>query len=898
LEKNPGGKCKMNKKILDALRRFSKLVVTFVLIIVFFSTYNIFLIDTSLEGLRFSLAQTAYAYDIKGIDGLDIVLTRALTNEATAADLSPQDLIALEFVKNIATSGKSYKQLEDVTNSLRQVIKNKENKRGWPLSILDNLNALFNKGIKYLIHLPQYLQEHKGKPLTKDGQELFNKAKEEEKANKLKEAENYYNEFIKKYPDYEKIALIKLRLAYCLQKEREFNKAAAIYREIVKSYPIERESDIAQSLLSLLSQRDKLMARMDVILAKTADLSPKDKVAAQKAYYELGVINSQLLDFEEARKFFKRAKKVMPESDLGAKSLFNAAWAIKQMGDLEKSLAEFKELSKNKRSVLALNSDYQVADIYYKEGRYQEAIDKYLEVANKSKLEGVSALCLFQAGAAYMYELNNDLKANEIFALLAKKYPKSIYAKYLAPGNPVYLFLTYLVPRATRVVAWRAGGLLCLSGYSGKLAKLTVKMDEEALTRSLNAWLREELPDTVGNLYVDIKGAEIKFKDNLATGSGEITMGKYNVYGEAEGKVNITKDGDIDPAITRARLAKIPIHPVLINNPLRGLSQIGKKNFPITLKEVSIKKEEIFAEAYGGKNILERCKKSIREYSGVESEITDLKDAAQKDYYYKFFRERFPESDFSPNPTFTERDLFLDFFTRMYLYSGFKLLETVKDTKLDYERSIRTVGMLGVKEVKFGVNYTAEAINTALSRFVTREFPLLINGEYYFDVKAFEIHFTDSGEINFQGTLSLSSKKESPSFTDLDLKGRAVLSIDKGTGLPIVQFKEASINNISFPVEKLNLVSKRWLSLLRDSNVPLKLKEIRINAAGISLRGRGANDFVSRLFGDPDIFTIFMIREHDLKIAGIEKIKARPLDITDFWAGRGLQELGREGYGK
>lgn len=875
----------MNIKIVNTLRRYHRLIVAFIVIISFFSSYNIFLIDATLEDLRFSLSQTAFAYDIKDTDGLDIILTRALAEEVAPITLASQDLMGLELATGIVTTGKSYRQLPDMTTSLRAVIKDKEDRRGMALTVLDTINSAFKKGVKYLTHLPQHLKARKAKPIAKEGLELFNKAKGLEKEYKLREAIACYSDFIKKYPAYERIALAKLRLAYCFQRIGEIDKAGAIYRQIIKNYPDEKESDIARSLLSQLAQRDKLVARMNAILAKTADLSVEDKEAAQSAYYELGAINAQLMDFEEAKKFFKRASEIDPQSELGVKSLFNYAWACKQTGDLKASLAGFNEIAKNKENVLASNSEYQVADIHHKEGRYQESINMYLEVANKSKNDSVSALCLFQAGASYMYDLNDDEKAKAIFAMLTSKYPNSLYAKYLMPSNPVGIFITYLVPRATRVVAWRAGGLLCLSGYSGEISKFSIKMDEGTLNRSFNKWLRGELPDTVGNLYVNILGAEVKLKDNLAAGSGNITMGKFDVRGEAEGKAIVTEDGQADAVITRARLAKIPIHPKLINNSLAGLSLIAKKNFPIMVKDVSIKKEEVSAQVYGGKRILERFKRFIRNFSGVEAEISEL-NPTEKDYYYKLFKERFPESQFSPLPAYSAQDIFLDFFTRMYLYSGFKILETVKDTKFDYERSIRTLGQLTVKEVNFGVDYTAQGVNTALERYIAAEFPMVINNEFFFDMKALVLNFTDIGEIQFRATLALSYLEKNPSQSELNLKGIAVMDIDQGSGLPVIKFKEVTLNEERFPVEKMNLVSERCLSLLKDSHVPIKLRKIEINEDGISLKGLGARDFVGRVFRDPDIFTIFMIRDDDLRIAGAEKLKERPKDITAFWRGR------------
>ena len=722
---------------------------------------------------------------------------------------------------------------------------------------------------------------------------ILDKAQELEKKGSFQESLAAYGEFIKKYPNYENIGVVELRTANIYQRLGQYDRAAFICRKIIKEGAGKKEAYIAQFLLFRLQQVDKLKNKMDLLLGKLAELRKEDRAARQSILYQLGAMNLIALNMDEAKKFFKRSVVVDPKSDLAMKAIFNSAWISKEENKMRESEEEFSRIIKEKpTSLLARDCRYQIADILHKEGRYQEAIDTYVKLADEYKGDPVAALCLFQAAASYMYDLNDDEKARELFGKLTKDYPKSIYAKFVAPGNPIGIFVTYLVPRATRVVMWRAGGLLALSGYSGELARFNIKLEEKAFNQTFADWLKKELPDTVGNIYVDIKGTEIEFLKGKGAGKGRITMGKFNVKGEAEGRLELTKEGSINLIVTKAILEKIPIPPFLINNSLTGISLIIRKNFPIIVERIAMDKGEISGEGYGSKRMLKRLQKSAKELLGIEIDVEDLKSESAREKYYKLIKDKFPESEFSPKTSETLEDLFLDFITRMYFYTSFKMLETVKDTKLDYERSVRTLGRLYVKRGKFRVTLKDADINSALAQYIANEFPWIMDKEFMFDVKGFEFNFTNSGKIEFSTHLGLGRVHfpiRAEEVKDLVVEGRVSLIIDKETKLPQVIFESVTLNGRSFPVEKINTVSARCLKLLQDGRAPLWLDEIEITQGAITLTGSGARDFTDRLFNDPKMFVIFQIRNWDLWAAGIQRLRDIPKSgLGDYWRGKGF----------
>ena len=139
------------------ISRFRRVFVLFVLIISFFIFYNTFLIDRTLENLRFSLEQTALAYDTSDLNGLDVLLNQVMVDEITPQKTNVTTIANLEYVRNAISGKKDYHVIDYMKTSLGSVIKEKEEKRGVFLSALDNINQYLRKIFDYLLSLPRHI---------------------------------------------------------------------------------------------------------------------------------------------------------------------------------------------------------------------------------------------------------------------------------------------------------------------------------------------------------------------------------------------------------------------------------------------------------------------------------------------------------------------------------------------------------------------------------------------------------------------------------------------------------------------------------------------------------------------------------------------------------------------
>jgi len=891
----------LNKQtILNIILRFYKLAVVGLIVVGFFSFYNIFLIDSTLENLKYSLEQAVVAYDMEDVNGLDMLIAKAISKEIPPYNIiSRNSVVNLEFAKSIVDEGKSFRQLSHMKVALGSAIKEKEKERGTFLSLIDKINRPIREGFIHLAYIVQSFFRPKPveKPIAEVDVDLFTEFRELEKGKSLKDLISNYSEFITDHPDYKGVSLAKLKLAYTYQRLGEYDVATKLYNEVVREHPNTKESNIANVFLDTLKRKGELSKEINLLIVESHKLPDHEIIKKQEIFYKIGKIYLELFNLKEATKFFKRAVSLDPESLMATKAQYSMAWLLKEQKDLEGSLAIYSKLAAERPDeTMAFDSLYQVATIQHAKGNYQEFISLSLKLAEQYKAyPTIASLCLFQAGASYMYDLNNPEKANEIFARLVKQYPGTAYALYLAPVSPIGIFVTYLVPRATRVVAWRVMGLLCLSGYTGEIFKFTAESEEAGFNLGFNNWLKKEVPDTLGNIYVDIRGQETDFEKDIAVSKGRITMGQFNVFAHGEWTLGVTEGRALDLIVKKAFLEKIPIPPVLLNNSLKGVKKVIEKNFPVEISSASIKRDAAKVQGYGSMAALNRLKKDSETLFLADFQITEIKDPDERRRVYDLFSKKFPEGDFSVEPNRDTEALFLDFFTRISLYTTFKILETVKDSKLDFERSIRTLGRLMMKEENFKVVFQEKYINADLARFIHFEFPWLIDDKFMVDIKSVELDVTDDDNINFIAYLALAyggnADKLEPS--SIIARGTMKFVIDPESGIPRWVFNDISLNNKPYQnLDKINMITLRCFNMLKDENIPITMEDVILREDTITFKGRGAGDFTARLFYDPHPFVIFQIRREDLGMAGVKRLKSmRAGKGAYYFRGRTIESL-------
>jgi len=317
----------MLKGLFVFLKRNYKLFSIFIFVVVFFTVYNIFLVDRSLVNLQIALNNIAEAKTADDLTKIKHLLKVPILREVSKKKASTQAVLALEAIDNIVSSNDP-NQLQDAKFYLGQLIEEKEKGRHGILKLLDQVNA-----------------------------RLF-------------------------------------------------------------------ASEVPSSKDRLEKQARSLLAKIN---------STKDEESLQASYYELGNIYVELSDISKAQEAFLKVVQINPKSDIAIKARFNLAWAYKSGGQYDKAIAYFEQIKKEFPSLeLAVASDYQIADAFYKKGEYEASRDKYAKLAaenaNSSFLYGFS---LSEAGNISLFYLNNPEAAMKYFSELGKNLPDSEITKYI-----------------------------------------------------------------------------------------------------------------------------------------------------------------------------------------------------------------------------------------------------------------------------------------------------------------------------------------------------------------------------------------------------------------------------------------------------------------------------------
>lgn len=303
---------------LSFIKNFYFIFAFFTLIglVVFFHFYNIYLADHSLIYLRFVLNKAGQTRTLEDFEKIKPFLKIPLIREISNIEVSSTTLTSLEVVDTLATSPKTLKQIEDIKFYLKNIINEKEKKRGAILSFLDNLNlAFFGAKVK----TSRKNLEAKEKLLLNKIEDTRDQTMLQQiyyelgslyiQMDKIDKAEQLFMKTIHINP-YNKLGTkAKFNLAWVYKSKGEYDKAIEIFEELAKEAAekeIETASDfqIADALYKkgqYVESRQKLVK----LSSSNPDLEIADIALFQASYISLYDLN----DKETVLKYFSDLKK-------------------------------------------------------------------------------------------------------------------------------------------------------------------------------------------------------------------------------------------------------------------------------------------------------------------------------------------------------------------------------------------------------------------------------------------------------------------------------------------------------------------------------------------------------------------------------------------------------------
>jgi len=432
--------------------RFYKPLAAIVCVVIFFFVYNVYIVDRSMLDIQFALEQTAKAQTLSDIQGLDMILDTSVMKELTvrpkqlnnmqnlsmildatvlkelsSQKIDSQSLINLDFATNITKGAQVLNQAKDVKFALAEVLDKKKKSRNPVLLALDDVN---NKIIKAGASVKNSFRKSASKEsvITDLDEKIIDGARELQTKGDLEGAIKIYEDAIKQVPQYEGIE--KLRLGFIYQSLDNFNRAKVLYEQVARNAPEDEIVSFAQRLLDNLKNIVDLNNKKKFLEESISKEAQTDKLQAM--YYELGNVNGMIRSFEPACAAYNKVIELGPGTEIAKKAKFNLAFIYKMQSKYSDSEKIFSQLSQDApQSDLAADSNYWVADNLRSQGKYDEAIQKFQEVAqqykNRPELSAVSA---FRAGYVCLYDVKDPDKAKTLFNTLKTDFSDSQIASY------------------------------------------------------------------------------------------------------------------------------------------------------------------------------------------------------------------------------------------------------------------------------------------------------------------------------------------------------------------------------------------------------------------------------------------------------------------------------------
>ncbi len=365
-----------------------------------------------------------------------------------------------------------------------------------------------------------------------------------------------------------------LKEAVVAHRNGDFSKARSLYVDIIKSGGTNRYADIAKALSINLNKQLLLKEECDELVSGLNQLTDIDDIL--KTYFRLGLLKTQLLNFNQARDYFSKVLDIAPDSDLATKAKFYLGWTNKQAGDLDQSIKYFKDLiQESEQEKLISSSRFQIADAFKRKGDYEKAAELFRDLAHKHGDSAVASTSLMLSKFTYIFDLNDLDKANKITAEVVRDYSGSalleLSREQLEIKQTPFEQLTKVpeglkgeaitkvwstVPvlgRALRLgeetAAWYAVYMIegsidaALQQNVGKGEILTIDVDPEFLTN----YVRKSLNRAAKVVGLSVIGFKLEFpkKDHIRV-SGFVKIGPKNFKFYALGKMTLEKHIETD----------------------------------------------------------------------------------------------------------------------------------------------------------------------------------------------------------------------------------------------------------------------------------------------------------------------------------------------------------------
>ena len=250
-------------------------------------------------------------------------------------------------------------------------------------------------------------------------------------AGKYPEAAEAAAKFISENSDASLLPGMKYLLANCLQQQKKYDEALAVYREIADKFP---DSTFASQ--ARYKKAWSLYLKGDLPGAKAEALAflqkYQDSPQAGEAGFLLGSILVAEGNYEDAREEFRLVAEKYPDSTFGPESLFKSAECLAQLGMRDEAAKVYEEFAKKyPDNALTEQAILRAGDAQFSTQDFAQAVTKYETILSKHLDPAVEQDTLYRL-AVTCHNMKDRAKSAETFRKLVEKFPGS---KYVAEAH-------------------------------------------------------------------------------------------------------------------------------------------------------------------------------------------------------------------------------------------------------------------------------------------------------------------------------------------------------------------------------------------------------------------------------------------------------------------------------
>ncbi|MFH1867948.1 MAG: tetratricopeptide repeat protein [Candidatus Omnitrophota bacterium] len=619
---------------LSGLRLLAGPVFFILLIVSFFIIYNSFLVDRSIESLKFSLYDVNSAEAANSAYHVAPLVEVQFVGELSSSAPSSEELINLGYTSGVLEGSSPERKVKDAGAVMEEVIRSRESKRNSILRFFDKINNSINK---FLRKMP-FLKRTKVSAGPGIDQAILKKINEHENKGDFNEAIKLYRDTIKRFLNYAQTPSLILRLGYLLHRIGRFKEAEELYTEIATRFPNTPEARVTGELMDILKKRSLIDKESDEIISMIA--AAENEAIKQQLYYKKGLAELSVLNLEDSKKSFNKAISILPEGDIADKARFRMGVCERLLGQLDSSLESFKNLADIATNPeLKMQSLHQLAQVYQQKGDYDKSTSSLENMLKGYNDKAIVPLLLFQLGSTYLYDAKDPAKAKKIFEELRIQFPGRLLVfpgtsfvsdeldLDVLPEMPEEIemlmsksWLEKVLPEETlRRIEARALGV---SSYVIQTAKNTISEQEEdddenqedgkkdkedklftvEVTQNMaNKYVQEDGSGAEDNLSIEYSGAQqMKVYSNITLPGGKIVRGylsgafkmvsmvKEPYWVEGEKRQNY-----IIFTVDECRVGNIMVPPDIMNAVLRSSIENFNADFPLDIQEFNLTKDTI-----------------------------------------------------------------------------------------------------------------------------------------------------------------------------------------------------------------------------------------------------------------------------------------------------------------